>query len=218
MGDTENTPVDTTVTDTQPDKTGNTSGTTEAKFTQADLDRIAGDTRKAAKQAAINDLLKELGFEKADDLKALVTADKKRREDEMTEVQKAAAEKEKVEARALKAETDLENERNARRADLRDGKVKDALVASNAKADKVLKLLKVDKAAELDALLKEDGTVDEGKLKTLVEDAKKAYPEDFSSGRGFSSNPGSPSIGGGKPLSQRDQVDKALGSKSTVRL
>lgn len=50
------------------------AGGSERKFTQEDLDAIVGDRAKRAKGAALSELLNELGFEKADDLKAMVQA------------------------------------------------------------------------------------------------------------------------------------------------
>lgn len=171
----------------------------DKKFTQADVDRVAGETRKQAKQAAVNDLLKELGFEKADDLKTLVKTAKDQAEAQKTEAQKAieakaALEKERDEAKAALTARNAEIEVE-KRAALRDSAITKALTSANAKAEKVLKLLKVDQPDALAATLKEDGTVDEAKVKALIETARKAYPEDF--GRG---GVGSPSNNGGRAV------------------
>lgn len=58
-------------------------------FTQADVDRIVGERAKRAEQSAIGELLKGLGLEKADDLKALVEAARKSETDKLSEAEKA---------------------------------------------------------------------------------------------------------------------------------
>jgi hypothetical protein len=58
-------------------------------FTQADVDRIVGERAKRAEQSAIGELLKGLGLEKAEDLKALVEAARKSESDKLSEAEKA---------------------------------------------------------------------------------------------------------------------------------
>lgn len=58
-------------------------------FTQADVDRIVGERAKRAEESAIAALLKDIGFEKADDLKAMIKAAKARDDAEKSELQKA---------------------------------------------------------------------------------------------------------------------------------
>jgi hypothetical protein len=186
----------------------------DKKFSQADMDRVQGKTRKEAKQAALDEFIKELGFEKPDDLKTLITAAKQRDEAEKTEAQKAADTALKEKERADKAEKALA-ERNAeidaeKRAERLNAAVKDALTAANAKADKVLKLLKADAPDALEALLKEDGTVDKDKLSKLVESARKSYPEDFGKG-----GVGSPSNSGGRGVDP-GKTDRETAARSTL--
>ncbi len=66
--------------------------TPDTKFTQADLDRVAGEARKSGREVGVNDLLKELGFTKADDLKTLLADAKKRAEAEKSDLEKAQSE------------------------------------------------------------------------------------------------------------------------------
>jgi len=68
-------------------------------FTQEQLDAIVGERATRAKGAAISELLGELGFEKADDLKALVKAAKERQASEQTEAQKLQAQLEAAQKR-----------------------------------------------------------------------------------------------------------------------
>jgi hypothetical protein len=59
------------------------------EFTQADMDRVAGERGKRAKEAAIKELLQELGIEKVDDLKAVITDTRKKQDAEKSDLQKA---------------------------------------------------------------------------------------------------------------------------------
>lgn len=72
----------------KPDAKPETQGAAQT-FTQADVDRIVGERAKRAEQSAIGELLKGLGFEKADDLKALVDAARKDEADKLSEAEKA---------------------------------------------------------------------------------------------------------------------------------
>jgi hypothetical protein len=57
-------------------------------FTQEQLDAIVGERATRAKSAAISELLGELGFEKADDLKALVQSAREQADKQKSEAQK----------------------------------------------------------------------------------------------------------------------------------
>jgi hypothetical protein len=96
------------------------AGNAEAKFSQADLDRIAGKTRKEAKDAARAELLKELGVPDAEAAKAAIklAADEAQRAEQArlaqmseTERMKAAmldADKKVSEAEASRARAEEE--------------------------------------------------------------------------------------------------------------
>lgn len=75
------------------------------KFTQEDLDRIAGESRKDGRASAEKELLKGLGVENLDAVKAVIEAAKKAEEDQKTELQKAQDEaaRAREEAEAAKA-------------------------------------------------------------------------------------------------------------------
>ena len=62
------------------------------KFSQEDLDRVAGETRQTARVKAVNDLLKEMDFENADALKDVVKEYRENKKEQMTEVEKLATE------------------------------------------------------------------------------------------------------------------------------
>ena len=76
-------------------------------FTQEQLDAIVGERAMRAKGAAIGELLSELGFEKADDLRALVKAAKERQASEQTEAQKLQAQLADAQKRSQALETKL---------------------------------------------------------------------------------------------------------------
>jgi hypothetical protein len=67
---------------------GGSDGSGERTFTQAQLDAIVGERATRAKGAAISELLGELGFEKADDLKALVQSAREQADKQKSEAQK----------------------------------------------------------------------------------------------------------------------------------
>lgn len=188
---------------THPDKTATPAGTnggTEGDkkvFTQEDVEFHAKERAKTAAQSERKKVLAELGIEDPDTDKALLAEARKRKADELSETEKANAELAKEKAKREAAETELktfqEKVEAEKRAATRDSAITKALTTANAKAEKVLKLLKVDQADALAAVLKEDGSVDESKVKALVETARKAYPEDFRVG-----GIGSPSNGDGR--------------------
>jgi hypothetical protein len=68
-------------------------------FTQEQVDKFAAEARKSARSAAVGDLLKELGLEKADDLKTVVKEHKDLKAATLNDQQKATqalADKEKA--------------------------------------------------------------------------------------------------------------------------
>ncbi len=64
-------------------------GEGERKFTQNDIDRIVGERAKRAGESAVSELLKGLGLERVDDLKAIMTERKKLRDSQLSELDKA---------------------------------------------------------------------------------------------------------------------------------
>lgn len=196
MADEVTTPVSETpsTTETPPANGGNDEG---KKFTQADLDRLIGEARQKAADSTRKKVLAELEIDDPDSDKELLKAAKAKREADKTEVERAAGEATKEKERREKVEQEFADFKAGVEAERRlttlNTAVKDALAKANAKADKVLKLLRADHADSLDAVLKEDGTVDEKKLTALVDAARKQYPEDFGKG-----GVGSPSNSGGR--------------------
>lgn len=195
-------------TGNDPDKNGSSGGGGQQGIPQEEVNRLVGSARKQGRETALNDLLKELGFEKADDLKALVIDAKKRKDEELTEAQKAQAAREAAEKKLAEREAELEAERQAARVERRDNAIKKALAAAGAKnVDKLLPVLREFKASDVAAVLKEDGTVDDAKAKALADAAKKDYAEDFAAG-----GAGSGSHAGGKGGGKLD-IENILGKR-----
>lgn len=163
-----------------------------------------------AKNSAINELLKALGFEKQDDLKGLVD---KARQDEaakLSEVEKAtkALDKER-EARsaAEKAVVELKAERLR---DKQQSALKDAAREAKAKdPNDILMWAKEYAAADLSGLVNEDGTIEEKAVKALIAKAQAAKPDWF----GAVAGPGSPSNRTGKPADPKAQVEALKGKR-----
>jgi len=207
-----------TAADNQQPTSGGATGsvTPEPKFTQADIDRIDAKTRKEARAAAVNDLLKELGFDKADDLKAVVQSAKAKAEADLSAAEKSEAARLKAEKERDEAKTALESEKAARLIDKRN----DALMAAAAKAGAldakdVLRWAGDESADALKATLKDDGALDDKAVDALVAAAKKAKPHYFGVGA-----PGSPSLSGGKPAGtdKKGIREAVFGGKSSVHL
>ena len=109
----------------EPPPTAGKAGTEapEAKFSQADLDRIAGETRKSAKSAERAALLKELGVEDLDAVKAAMQAAQEAAKAKMTETERAAAEMAELNKRLQLAEAGKTEAEQARKAALLEAEI-----------------------------------------------------------------------------------------------
>lgn len=76
----------------------------EAKYSQTDLDKIAGQSRKEGRKSAEGDLLKQLGVKTLDEAKAALDAAAKLRQSQMTEAERLEQARQDAEARAAQAE------------------------------------------------------------------------------------------------------------------
>lgn len=194
-------------TETAPETSGQDSTRT---FTQADLDRVAGERARRAAESAATKLLAQLGVEDVNTAAELLREYRQRQEADMTEAQKAKAEIDKVrkEADALKAA--LEAERAERLADRRDAALRAALTDADKPAA-VLTLLKGTFAAEVDAVMTADGTLDDKAVAALAQKAAKEWPGLFRSNA-----PGSPSNSDGRM--PKPDVGKVLDHLPKLRL
>ncbi len=191
MADVIETTVTPVPTENPQDKKGDKPGATvETTFTQADLDRVAGNTRKEARQAAINELLKELGLDNTEALKATVTDAQKRKQDEMTEAQKLQERIDKLTQERDNAAQRAQEVEAARIADKVNGKLE--ALATKARVEHpedVVKFLRDNHSDDVKALIGEDGKIDDKAAERLLEVVKKARPNWFAvSGLGSPSN------------------------------
>jgi len=83
----------------------------DGKFTQEDLDRIAGESRKAGREVAEKELLKELGVENREAIAATLKAAKDAEDSQKTELQKAQDELVKARESAEVAQAEARNSR-----------------------------------------------------------------------------------------------------------
>lgn len=199
-----------TNTASTPTQTGAANpGSTEAKFTQADLDRLLNERieRSEKRDTKIKaDLLKQLGLAEDADFNTLKSTIDKARDIEQANL--SAAEKaEKAAEAALKRASDLEAQLNAERSERRNDRISSYLLskAGEMKAtdtETVLLYARDKHKAELDALMGEDGTLDETKAKKLLETIKAAKPVYF---QAILQGAGSPSNAGGRPNTAQGQ-------------
>lgn len=185
----------TPITDTQQDKKGNTGAASEPTFTQAEIDKIVGKRAVEAKQAAITELLKELGFEKPDELKSLVSEAKKRKETEMSEADKLRDALAKITTERDNAAQRAQEVEALRIADRVNSKLE--ALATKARVEHpedVVKYLREYNADDVKGLVNEDGSVNDTAAAKLLEVVKKARPNWFAV-----SGLGSPSNNNGRP-------------------
>lgn len=192
-----------TDTDTSQDKP---EGTTEAAFTQADVDRIVGDRAKRAKEAGKSELLQELGVEDPDALKSLIADYKKRKEAEMSEAEKALAEVEKERKKREDAEEQLASLQSTIKAQAREGAFKDALRKAGAEHEDDLHILVQAKMQETYmSAFDEDGKPLEKQLDALIKQVQADYGTYFKT-----AGAGNPSKAGGiAPTSQAEATKEA---------
>ncbi len=185
-----------------------TDAATDAKFTQGDVDKIAGNRAKEAAATARKKLLEELGIENPDDPKALESVKGK-----LTAAAEAEQAKLTAEQKLTKQIADLEKERdeakataesaNAKRlADRVDSQIKDLATAAGAlhPAD-VIDYLRTKQTDKVAALLKADESFDDKAAGELIAEVKKARENWFQTARGA----GSPSMSGGATPGIDDQ-------------
>ena len=168
-----------------------------ATFSQDDLNRAAGNARAQGRQAAIRDLLADLGVEKIDDLKAGFKAFRDAEDRRKTELDRANEKASTLEARVAA----LTAERNADRV-LREAERQALALGANPERLAAVVRLREPAEGEIDG----EGKVNAGAIKQSVEAVLAAYPEFVKKGAanvGGGSNPGGD--GGG---SQKVDVSK----------
>ncbi len=155
-----------------------------------------------AKSGAVGELLKALGFEKPEDLKASLDQAKQLQQAQMSEAQKAQALATEADAKRKQAEEQLADTNRKlqeaeaqRRKDLVDGAISLAAKEAGAEhAEDVVTWARLNKPADdLAKLVDEAGKVAADPTKKLIDEAKAARPSWFSV-----KGPGSPSSRGGR--------------------
>jgi hypothetical protein len=173
------------------------SGSPKREYTQAELDDLFQERVKRAETSTMNRVLKLLGVTSEADIPTLKTTIEKARDLEksaMTDTQRL--EKERDDAKREKEEATAQL--TAERAERRNDRIASHLLAEASKlkatdAETVLLYARDKHKAELDAIMGEDGTLDEGKTKKLLETIKTAKPVYFQAviqGAGVPSNAG----------------------------
>lgn len=210
----------TTQTGTPPANGGSGSGGQSGQGGSEDPNLLKLSTAQLAerldraKNSAVSELLKTLGFEKAEDLKTLVDQAKQAQEASKTELEKAqtAATKAKADLEAAQQQNkDLEA---ARLADKLDSAITEAAKGSEEYGTKTLHAYNAkdvigwarnESGEDLTKLLSSDGVVDGKAVGELVKKAHKARPHYFQT-----AGPGSPSNrGGSAPEPNAEEKKKA---------
>jgi flagellar biosynthesis chaperone FliJ len=181
------------------DPTGEDTGaqseaeTSEAKFTQDDLDNLAGKTRKVATSKARKALLEELGVSNLSDAKAALKQLGDLKEAQMSDAEKAQAQIEKAndELTAVRAEMEALKKMQAQEKQARI--LEAALRKAGAEnPDDLMLILGAKKADEIAAIFADE--FDEKALAGFVSEAQKSYAIYFKTASG-----GSPSSQSGVP-------------------
>lgn len=193
-------------TPTQPDTSqGDNEGASEPTFTQAELDKIVGERAKRAKESTQSQILEQLGVDSLDSIKALLDEAKKRKEAEMSEVEKAlaTADKERAEKEAAKQQlADLQAQIIANK---RENAFKDAIRKSGGSSEDDLYILVQAKMKdELSGAFDDNGVADDKQLEALVKQVQSAYGNYFAT-----SGAGSPSVSGGQVPTSITEATKA---------
>lgn len=196
----DNTPPDTPNASTPETSPGKTEGDSEATFTQADIDRIAARTRQETRDAERKKVLEDIGASSFDDLKALVTEYRKRKEDEMSELEKAQAEIEKARKKAEDAEkrvAEMQQERLAARR--RDAFLKAVRASGGRDVEDLHILVEAKHRDDYLAVFDDEAKPDDGKMKSFIKQVQSDHPAYFGS------------AGGGSPSNADGQTPRGSG-------
>lgn len=191
-------------------KDGNNAGEHEQRVTMplADLN----DRVQRAKQAAVNDLLKELGMDNADNLKGALKRLADIDEAGKTELEKAQSEAERLKGELEKAQQELEAERQQYRLEKRNALILEKASKLGAKNPRTaLIVAEADYPDLLAKTMSEDGKVNAEAADKLLNEVVKANRELFSV------NPSIPSNSGGK-VSKDSKAVRDAARRNTARM
>lgn len=182
----------------------------ERTFSQADVDRIIADRLKRAEDATTRRLLEELGVESTDALRATMQAAREREEAEMSELDKLRKQLETLEAEKTAAEQRAQEIEQQRKSDMRRHAVRAAL--SDAQhPDDVLLWIDANLREAYEAVMSDEGAINDKAVAALVTEVKKQRPTFFRQ-----PGPGSPSVRGGKEA--KPDIDAILKQSPKIRL
>ena len=169
---------------------------------QAEIDKRAKAIKKEASKEAVDSFLQELGFEKKDELSALVKAMREREEADKSEAQKLQDKLDAIEAEKQTLVSTLETERQARRkADMLSSVASLVRTAGVKSAREQDALALLNKDGALDALLPDEGNFDSKDAQKLVDSFKETYKEWFTPDQ-----PGVPSNADASNPSNKDEA------------
>ena len=162
----------------------------EAKFTQAELDAIAGRTRKEAADSARKALLKELGLDPDDPeavklVKTKLTAAQQAEDAKKSAEDKALEKIAELEKKAADAEAKALATEEKRKATILDTRLEGlaSKVGAQFPSD-VIEYARRNHTDEVTALLGEGDKFNDTKAQTLIDTIKKARPNFFDMRRG----------------------------------
>jgi hypothetical protein len=189
-----------------PDNSGQNKGDqlSESAASKEVRERIVRAKRKEREE-----LLSKLEAKDLEEAVALLTEARQIKQGQMSELQKVQAVADKEKKDREKLENDLAALRAERATENRDGALEQA--ARDAKAEKpeyILMWAEKFAAADLAALVDEDGKVDDKAVADLIKKVQTAEPKWFGAG-----GPGSPSNRGGKTPDAQTQLAQALKGK-----
>ena len=196
----------------QPDSQGSNEGKeAEKTFTQSHVNAMTTKARKEAKAAATRDLLEATGLDDIESLKTILESERKRKEAEMSDVEKAQTTidelnkqlDEEKQARQLAEEQRIQSERNTL--------IASALKAAGSEHPEDLVLIAKSIGVSFEDAWDDDGKLDQKVFDQALADLKAKRPAAFTP-----TTPGSPSNTGGK-ISSPDTIDKTTIQRITSK-
>lgn len=178
-------------TDTSQD---NKDGATqdEPTFTQEQVNALMGKTRKDARSTTEKQFLDSLGIENIDAIKAILDDNKKRKDAEMSEVEKAQAKIDELNQQ-LEQEKQARLQAEQQRVQIeRNGVIAAALQTAGSQHPEDLILIAESIGVSFASAWSENGALDQKGLDKAVADLRSKRPSAFTP-----TTPGSPSNSGG---------------------
>jgi hypothetical protein len=174
-------------------------------LTQSEVDFQLGERAKRATESATKKILSELGLTSVDEiatLKQVIENAKKRDEADLSATERADKALKAEQDRAKLLEQQLSAERTARRNQTIDSALKSKAIGASD-PDLLILHLRTAHAEAVNALLSDEGTLNDKKLTDLLAQAKQEKPILF----GVSQTPGIPSNRGGTSTPPNTKID-----------